>query len=483
MNYETMSISPLGNAYYLTKMTSDNTAYYDMAYNDAINDPRADIETVNTSWTGIAITTVAASSSMLGSAIIIFLILRSTIGLNTVYHRILFGMSVSDILQSFPMILTTMPMPKDMIYTQFDGRMVFGNTITCSIQGATYSAGTMCALLYNAILCIYYVCSIRFRMKDETFRRCLEPCLHIYAILFSLVVTILPWYYEQFNPSPVHFTWCGYNRYPWWCSEHDEECSYERGQPDKALILFAIINMNILFITACIIISMVVIIWHVYSQERLLKSYMDANNATSQGNYRRMSTYRSDIKYTQEVVFQALMYTLVFFAVWHHPLMNAVANRDRGAPYESNRAEETARLVLRPLQGFFNAIIFIHHKVRNFRRDDDSLSFYEALMIVFDREEDEPQHIVSNLTLVKRDVALGRLQFAFDERYSSSDDDEDCLPEAIEMEGSLDGGRAFDFPPDQSVEMSARDLDGFSQDLSFGQVSVKDDTSHRQLVA
>ena len=110
-------------------MTFDNTAYYDMAYNDAINDPRADIQTVKTSWTGIAITTVAASSSIIGSVIIIFLILRSNIGLKTVYHRILFGMSVSDILQSFPMILTTMPMPKDMIYTQFDGRMVFGNML------------------------------------------------------------------------------------------------------------------------------------------------------------------------------------------------------------------------------------------------------------------------------------------------------------------------------------------------------------------
>jgi len=82
-------------------------------------------------------------------------------------------------------------------------------------------------------------------------------------------------------------------------------------------------------------------------------------------------------------------------------LWNAVANRDRGAPYVSNRAEETALLVLRPLQGFFNAIIFIHHKVRNFRREDASLSFYEALVIVFDHEEEDPEHIVSNLTLVK----------------------------------------------------------------------------------
>ena len=196
-----------------------------------------------------------------------------------------------------------------------------------------------------------------------------------------------------------------------------------------------------------------------------------------------MSTYRSDIKkYTKEVVFQALMYTLVFFAVWHQPFVTAVANRDRGAPYALNGAKEIAHLVFRPLQGFFNAIIFIHQKVRNFRREDASLSFYEALMIVFDREVEDPEHIVSNLILVKRDVALGRLVFAFDDSSSSSDDDEDCLPEAIEMADSLDGGRAFDCLQDQSVEESFRNLDGFSQDLSFGQDSVRDDTSHHQLI-
>ena len=168
-------------------------------------------------------------------------------------------------------------------------------------------------------------------------------------------------------------------------------------------------------------------------------------------------------------------------------MVNAVINQRRVAPYQSNQAEEISRLIFRPLQGFFNAIIFINHKVRNFRKHHPSLlSFYEALKTVFDRREDDPEHIVSNLTLVKRDAAVGGVRFAFDGHHIVSDDDEensaddsgrlslkkDCAPEAIEMEGSREGGRANILSPDESVGVSAEDLKRFSQDLSFGRVSM-----------
>jgi len=461
-------------------MTSDNTAF-DHTYNDAMNDPRADIETINTSWTGIVISTVSAAASLLGSAIIIFLILRSSAGLKTVYNRILFGMSLYDILQSIPIALTTLPMPKDMIYKQFDG-IVIGNATSCSIQGFIFVTGAAGAAIYNAILCIYYVCSIRFGMKDEIFRRCLEPWLHLCAISFSLFLSIFALHYQLINPSPAQFTWCAFTRYPYWCFEDDEECSYERGQPAKTLIFFPVAAASIIIIAATVVISMVMIVRNAYSRERLLKAYMGANDAISRGNQRRLSAYRSDVQYTKEVVFQALMYTLAFFAVWHYPLLNAVIDRNHGVPYESNQAKEIARLIFRPLQGFFNAIIFIHHKVRKVRRHHRGLSLYEALKMVFERREEDPEHIVSNLTLVKRDAALGGIRFAFDESPSDNDDDEEdsaddrgrlslkkyCGPEAIEMSGSLEGGRELILSPDESVGVSVQDLEGFSQALSIG---------------
>jgi len=232
-------------------------------------------------------------------------------------------------------------------------------------------------------------------------------------------------------------------------------------------------------VTFTVVISMVMIVSHVHTQERLMRAYMHNmnNNAAGQGDERRLSACRSDVQYTKDIVFQALMYTLVFFAVWTHPLFDAIANRDRDAPYESNRATETARLVLRPLHGFFNLIIFVHHKVRNFRRRHTHLSLYDALKIVFENNADDPAYIVSNLILLERDVALGCVRFAFDERSSSSEDDEDYHPGSAEMSGSLDRVKPFNCLPDQSMEENSRDLDGFSQDLPFEQVRVSDNTT------
>lgn len=72
--------------------------------------------------------------STLSSLVIIYIISRSTVSFGSVYHHIIFG-SVADILQSIAMALTTLPMPMEMIYEQFNGLIVVGNNKTCSIQG------------------------------------------------------------------------------------------------------------------------------------------------------------------------------------------------------------------------------------------------------------------------------------------------------------------------------------------------------------
>ena len=63
---------------------------------------------------GFIIPTVTGSISCLSSLTIIAFILRSKS--NTIYHRIMFGLSSADIITSLAIALTTLPMPKDVIY-------------------------------------------------------------------------------------------------------------------------------------------------------------------------------------------------------------------------------------------------------------------------------------------------------------------------------------------------------------------------------
>ena len=110
--------------------------------------------------------TIVSSLSALSSAAILFLILRSETHLSSIYHRIMFGMSLADILSSIAFALTTLPMPEAQ-----GGEIAhwprIGNEFTCSLQGAIWCFGTFTTFPYNGCLCVYYACVIAIQMKGK----------------------------------------------------------------------------------------------------------------------------------------------------------------------------------------------------------------------------------------------------------------------------------------------------------------------------
>ena len=83
--------------------------------------------------TGIIIPTITGTVSFLSSALIIFIILRTVTTTRwSAYHRIIFGLSLVDCFTSLAIALTTIPMPKDVIYP-FE-MPSYGNVVTCEIQ-------------------------------------------------------------------------------------------------------------------------------------------------------------------------------------------------------------------------------------------------------------------------------------------------------------------------------------------------------------
>ena len=77
---------------------------------------------------------ISGSLSAVSSLIILFLIRRSYIGLSSVYHQIICGISSADAVASTAYAFNTLPLLKDMIYN-FDRRWVRGTQMTCTIQG------------------------------------------------------------------------------------------------------------------------------------------------------------------------------------------------------------------------------------------------------------------------------------------------------------------------------------------------------------
>ncbi len=97
--------------------------------------------------------------SAVSSSLIIFLIFRSASRISTIYHRIMFAMSIFDIMGSIAMSFTSILMPKEMPLEKELGMLSwpgarYGNTFTCDVQGFLATFGPTCMTGYNIALCL-----------------------------------------------------------------------------------------------------------------------------------------------------------------------------------------------------------------------------------------------------------------------------------------------------------------------------------------
>lgn len=344
--------------------------------------------------------------SAISSASIIYVILRSEKGLSSIYHRIMFGMSIADILGSTAMALTSLPMPsympKEIEFGYHWAGTRLGNTYTCNTQGFFASFGTVVMFFYTATLCIFYACSIAFKMRERNIRKYVEPIIHALPVLVGLSYAVPPLILEMYNPGITSYAWCAPLPYP-------DECVYQgikcvRGSADAMNFVMTMLRCLIVSVFSIIIVSMVLIVWRVTSTERLLHkvtlaiySKMD-NCANLEGVLRRHS-------FTKAVVYQASAYIFALLLGLLLPLirtMNVVSATDESERgWDKIVAMDKGILVLLPVQGFFNLAIFVSHKVYNYRRAcNGSISICGVLRA----GTHEPVYI-SRISIVKRELS------------------------------------------------------------------------------
>ena len=166
--------------------------------------------------------TSSSSLSFISSLTICIAMLRSEKKVSTPYRRIIFGMSVYDILLSLGMMFSTIASPKDT-----DGVWKpMGNKITCNMQGFFVYIGWVGAPLYNFGLCIYYLCISRYGMREAAFTKKIEPYLHLVPCLYTITTAVLFLARDLYHNRIGGF--CFLSPYPRYCQEMPNvEC--ERG--------------------------------------------------------------------------------------------------------------------------------------------------------------------------------------------------------------------------------------------------------------
>lgn len=333
----------------------------------------------------------SGSISACSSSIVIYLIFRSDAKLSTIYHRIMFAMSSVDIMSSIAIALTTLPMPRDLTgynhpYDWAGTRL--GNVHTCSAQGFFVVFGTLAMFAYNGSLCFYYTCVIAFEIKEQTILRYVEPFLHVIPLGYALVNALYPLFYENYNPT-------GWEA---WCTIASGN---GRGS-DRAKLkrLYKIgIPIVISFILGFIFICFVLIIRKAVRLERALKRSQNNRNSNFRrhGDNFRLEEDRTRSANVKVVVVQAVAYCASFLLTLLTPLLRNI--------YIDENIYARIQVVVMPLQGFFNGMIFIYHKVYNFRRVHSDVSRCEVLRLLFKGSAND-------------DLLLSRISFV-----STADDD------------------------------------------------------------
>ena len=359
---------------------------------------------------GIIIPTVTGTISFLSSSTIIYVILRSKSGIKTTYHRIILGLSIADCAASLAIALTTLLMPKDVIYPF--ALASYGNVATCEAQGLVYIIGNAACFCMNGVLNIYYLCSLRFNMPEKTFRCYLEIPLYIVTLLMSIGVPCARLINKQLlNPSPTD-PYCVPNSYPAGCTkEENPDCRGGFGGRDAFLTGYLFI---LSIATFTLFVTMTLIIHSFYRNERKLQKAVKDKQIQEEDEAFQALLYAQ--KTSGIITRQALLYIAAFVITWIFGFLEALSEKevieltDRGA-----RTLSTFRVCFQHLQGFFNLIIFIYHKACILLTSDEDMTLAEAINEIFlkpGQMEDSVQ--IHNLDVVLED------NFAYGVNYAGN---------------------------------------------------------------
>ena len=131
--------------------------------------------------------------SFLGSAQIVWMVFSAK--RITPYRRILFGLSCCDMFASFAYPWQSFLLPNATSQRVW----AIGNDRTCSALGFAQQL-FLASILYNAMLSLYFLLTVRQGMKDPVLARRYEPWMHVMAIGFPLVTAttgaVIGWYHE-----------------------------------------------------------------------------------------------------------------------------------------------------------------------------------------------------------------------------------------------------------------------------------------------
>lgn len=281
-----------------------------------------------------------ALASSICSGTIIYLVIRSRF--ESPYKRILFALSVADIVTSVSFAFQPFLVP------QATSQRVWaiGNDATCTALGA-FAQLSMSSIWYNGMLSYYFLLTIRFGVKENTFAKRYEPAMHALAtgwpLVTSIVGAVLGFYHETELGAGC------------WISDYPDGCLDDTGECKSPLIAWGFSGIWVAFMLVSIVVNNIII--YRYVRRLLMQSMQSSMNRVAQN------------KRIKEVATQATLYVLAFTCTF---IWTVVLRIMEGLRFD---AEDEAQLfpllivqnIMVPSTGVFNLIVYLWPRYKRVR--------------------------------------------------------------------------------------------------------------------
>ena len=358
---------------------------------------------------GFILPSITGAISCISSTTIMYIVIKSK--KYTVYHRILFLMSSFDFLTSLTISLTTLPMPKDVVLVYPFRGPSYGTVKTCEAQGFIFFVGSGLSISMNAILNIYYLCVLRYKMTGTHFSNKVLPILLLTGITIPVIIGIvLVSGRGLLNPSPYE-SYCSVASYPIYCNSPaypDTECIRGGGGRLIRTIVFSTIVLG--FLVVIVTMSLIINTFcadkpnHTKAHHRT----EDPIGSSNQSWRDDCDTEKVDSIYVKSkpdlirtITLQASMYVGAFLLTWMWIFLSYLKYPGDGRQrFGDIPLIQVLKLIFQPLQGLYNLLIFLYHKIYNLQKTKDDLDFLTALKLVFKSPGTVPLERITNLTKV-----------------------------------------------------------------------------------
>jgi hypothetical protein len=153
--------------------------------------------------------------SFIATATMVVAILRSERRLTTPFRRIIFGMSIHNILFSMIHMPSSLLSPpgsdsddisgNDSMVNPFaiGGGWELGNDTTCKMQGFIVVLSYNGAAVYLLSLCVYFLCIVKYNMRTSNFEKKVEPILHLFSNSYGFILALIVLFADMYHPGPI----------------------------------------------------------------------------------------------------------------------------------------------------------------------------------------------------------------------------------------------------------------------------------------